>query len=125
MEQGAPFDAPIELRVYGSDLDRLPELGTRLQAELVKTPNVIHTRANLTETLPKLALNLDEEQLRLAGLDKTAIARQLDTSLEGMVGGSILEGTEDCQFTQVRTEKSQRGNLAEIASLTLLYSRKL
>lgn len=119
LEQGAPFDAPIELRVYGSDLDRLRELGIQLQAELVKTPNVIHTRANLTETLPKLALNLDEEQLRLAGLNKAAIAQQLDNSLEGMVGGSILEGTEELPV-RVRTSRSQRGNLGEIASLPLV-----
>ncbi|MDJ0690660.1 MAG: efflux RND transporter permease subunit [Xenococcaceae cyanobacterium MO_188.B32] len=122
LEQGPPFDAPIELRLYGSDLDRLRELGDRLRAELAKTPNVIHTRANLTETLPKLALNLDEEQLRLAGLDKTTIGRQLDTSLEGMVGGSILEGTEELPV-RVRTLGAKRGDLGEIASLTLLSPR--
>ncbi len=119
LEQGPPFDAPIELRLYGSDLEQLQELGDQLRAELAKTPNVIHTRANLSETLPKLALNLDEEQLRLAGLDKTAIGRQLDTSLEGIVGGSILEGTEELPV-RVRTLGKKRGNLGEIASLTLL-----
>ncbi|MBD2253229.1 efflux RND transporter permease subunit [Nostoc parmelioides] len=119
LEQGPPFDAPIELRVYGADLDRLRELGDQLRAELAKTPNVIHTRANLTETLPKLALNLDEEQLRLAGLDKTTVARQLDTNLEGIVGGSIFEGTEELPV-RVRSLESERGNLGDIASSTLL-----
>nr|WP_198648793.1 efflux RND transporter permease subunit [Cyanothece sp. BG0011] len=119
LEQGPPFEAPIELRLYGSDLNQLRILGDQLRAELAKTPNVIHTRANLTETLPKLGLNLNEEQLRLAGLDKTTLGRQLDSSLEGRVGGSILEGTEELPV-RVRTTASQRGNLADISSFTLL-----
>ncbi len=71
--------------------------------------------------LPKLAVNLNEEKLRLAGLDKTAVARQLDSSLEGTVGGSILEGTKELPV-RVRTSNSQRSNLAEISSLNLLSS---
>ncbi|MDJ0845162.1 efflux RND transporter permease subunit [Crocosphaera sp.] len=119
LEQGPPFDAPIELRLYGSDLNTLRNLGDELRAELAQTPNVIHTRATLTEALPKLGLNLDEEQLRLVGLDKSTIGRQLDSSLEGTVGGSILEGTEELPV-RVRTTALKRGNLADISSLTLL-----
>ncbi|MGK7956383.1 MAG: efflux RND transporter permease subunit [Crocosphaera sp.] len=119
LEQGPPFDAPIELRLYGSDLNTLRNLGEQLRSELAKTPSVIHTRSSLTETLPKLGLNLDEAQLRLVGLDKTTVGRQLDSSLEGMVGGSIVEGTEELPV-RVRTTASQRGNLADISSLTLL-----
>ena len=121
LEQGPPFDAPIELRLYGSDLVQLQVLGDQVRAELAKTPDIIHTRATLSESLPKLAVNLNEEKLRLAGLDKTAVARQLDTSLEGTVGGSILEGTKELPV-RVRTSNSQRSNLAEISSLNLLSS---
>ena len=119
LEQGPPFDAPIELRLYGPELEQLRYLGDQLRRELAKTPNVIHTRSNLTESLPKLALNLHEEQLRLAGLDKTTIGRQLDANLEGIVGGSILEGSEELPV-RVRTSASQRSNLADISSFTLL-----
>jgi multidrug efflux pump subunit AcrB len=121
LEQGPPFDAPIELRLYGSDLAQLQVLGDQIRTELAQTPNIIHTRATLSETLPKLAVNLNEEKLRLAGLDKRAVARQLDSSLEGTVGGSILEGTEELPV-RVRTSNSQRGDLAEISSLNLLAS---
>ncbi|MFM7788796.1 MAG: efflux RND transporter permease subunit, partial [Microcystis panniformis] len=123
LEQGPPFDAPIELRLYGSDLVQLQALGDQVRAELAKTPDIIHTRATLSESLPKLAVNLNEEKLRLAGLDKRAVARQLDTSLEGTVGGSILEGTKELPV-RVRTSNRQRSNLAEISSLNLLSSGK-
>lgn len=119
LEQGPPFAAPIELRLYGSDLELLRELGNQMRAELAKVPDVLHTRANLTEALPKLALDVDEEQARLAGLDKTSIAQQLETSLEGSIGGSILEATEELPV-RVRLANSDRSALNQIASLDLL-----
>jgi multidrug efflux pump subunit AcrB len=121
LEQGPPFAAPIEVRLYGPDLERLRELGNQMRAELAQVTDVLHTRANLTEALPKLGLNVDEEQARLAGLDKTAIAQQLETSLEGSIGGSIMEDTEELPV-RVRLSNLERSTLNNITSLDLLPS---
>ncbi len=118
LEQGPPFDAPIELRLYGNDLGQLQQLGDRARTILSQVPNVIHTKADLSETLPKLALNINEEEARRAGIDKTAIAQQLDNNLEGSVGGSILELTEELSV-RVRLDNNDRSNLADISSLNL------
>ncbi|MGF1676635.1 MAG: efflux RND transporter permease subunit, partial [Rivularia sp. (in: cyanobacteria)] len=80
--------------------------------------NVTHVRDDLTEVLPKLGLTIDEEQAKLVGLDNTAIAQQLQTYLEGSVGGSILEATENLPV-RVRIANSNRGDLSQIASLNL------
>lgn len=122
LEQGPPFDAPIELRLYGSEMATLRSLGNQLRGELITLPEVIHTRADLTEALPKLALNVDEVQARRVGLDNAAIAQQLDSSLEGAVGGSILEGTEDIPV-RVRVANTTRGQLDRVASLDLVNSQ--
>jgi multidrug efflux pump subunit AcrB len=86
---------------------------------LSAVPDVVHTDADLTETLPKLSFEVDEEEVRLAGLDRAAIARQLDTTLEGTVGGSLLEATEELPI-RVRVADSGRGDLVQIESLDLL-----
>ncbi|MDJ0902678.1 MAG: efflux RND transporter permease subunit [Xenococcus sp. MO_188.B8] len=119
LEQGPPVDAPIELRLYGSDLELLKELGDRVRLEITQVKDVIYTTAALSETSPKFKFNLDEEEAKLAGLDNTAIARQLDTNLEGVIGGSVLEGTEELPV-RVRLSNSHRSNLDQIASLDLL-----
>ncbi|WP_337885994.1 efflux RND transporter permease subunit [Fischerella thermalis] len=119
LEQGPPFEAPIELRLYGPDLQRLRELGNQMRLVLDQVPDVLHTRATLAEALPKLSLKIDEEEARLAGLDKSAIAQQLDNSLEGAVGGSVLEDTENLPV-RVRLSNFKRGNLDQISSLDLL-----
>jgi multidrug efflux pump subunit AcrB len=53
------------------------------------------------------------------GLDRTAIARQLDTTLEGATGGSVLEATEELPV-RVRISNSNRSDLEQIATLDLL-----
>lgn len=119
LEQGSPFDAPIELRLYGPSIDRLAELGDKARGLLAAVPDVVHTDADLSESLPKLVIQVDEEQARLAGLDHASIAGQLDTILEGAVGGSLLESTEELPI-RVRLANARRGDLVQISSLDLL-----
>lgn len=121
LEQGPPVIAPIELRIYGSNLDVLRELGNQARLELAGVSNVTHTNASLTDSLPKLGLHLDEEEAQLAGLDHAAIARQLDANLEGALGGSVLEDTEELPV-RVRLANSRRSELDAITSLELLPS---
>lgn len=121
IEQGPPFDAPVELRLYGPDLKQLQQLGDRLRAELSQVKDVVHTRASLTEAQLKLAVNIDEEQARLVGVDRTTIARQLDTTLNGTTGGSVLEETEELPV-RVRVSNSNRSNLEQITDLNLLQN---
>ena len=119
LEQGPPFNAPIELRIYGSDMTQLREIGNDLRYELSQIEQVTHTNASLTEALPKLALQVDEAQVRRTGLDNQAIAQQLQATLDGAVGGSILEGTETIPV-RVRVPNVQRGSLDRVTSLDLV-----
>lgn len=119
LEQGPQFSAPIELVIYGSELAQLREIGKQLRQELVQVEGVTHTHADLAEALPKLALEVDKDQAQRLGLENRAIANQLDATLEGIIGSSILEGREDIPV-RVRVSETQRGNLAAIKSLEML-----
>ncbi|MBE9100860.1 efflux RND transporter permease subunit [Vacuolonema iberomarrocanum] len=117
LEQGPPFDAPIEVRIAGEDLTELQTIGEAVRSRLVQLDSITHTRASLNETLPQVQFVLDEEAVRLTGLDLGAIAQQLDQTLEGIQGGSILEETEELP---VRVRMADRSNLDEIAALPLI-----
>lgn len=119
LEQGPPVPAPIELKIYGSDLQTLQELGNRARVLLAQVSHVSHTRTSLSDSLPKLALRLDEEQAQLTGLNNTEIAGQLDNILEGSVKGSVLEGTEELPI-RVRLSEDRRRHLDQITSIDLL-----
>ena len=83
LQQGPPFNAPIEMRIFGSDLTELRRLGIEARRILASVPNVIHVRDDLSESLPKLRLSIDEENARQAGLSNTAIANPKTKSQSG------------------------------------------
>ncbi len=68
LEQGPPFDAPIELRIYGNDRDELRAYGERVREILQKHPDVVQTKADLTDTLPKL-FTMSTKKRSIAGVD--------------------------------------------------------
>lgn len=94
LEQGPPFNAPVELRLFGPDLEQLHRLGEELRSLLANTPTVVQTRATLQAGAPKLWLQVDEEAARLAGMSLTDVASRLAGALDGRLGGTVLEGTE-------------------------------
>ena len=118
LQQGPPFDAPIELRIFGPNISELRRLGLEARRILNTVENVTITRDDLSEALPKLGLTVDEEQARQSGLTNSAIAQQLSAYLEGATGGTILEGTESLPI-RVRVESANRADLSQIASLDL------
>ncbi|MEM9220042.1 MAG: efflux RND transporter permease subunit [Cyanobacteria bacterium P01_F01_bin.150] len=121
LDQGQSVSAPIILRLYGSNLSQLKTLGHQLRAQLVALDHITQTTTSLTNVNPHLALSLDETQARLTGLDNREIAQQLNTYLNGVVGGSILEDTEELPV-RVRLKGGDREDLAAVTTLDLVPS---
>ncbi len=118
LEQGPPFKAPVELRLYGPDLDRLRALGEEARGVLAIVADVIHTRATLATGVPKVVLATRDELAQRAGLSPVALAAQLQAALDGAVGGSVLEGVEELPV-RVRIAGEQRQGPGDLASLAV------
>ena len=116
LDQGPPFNAPIELRLYGPSLDRLRLLGDEARRILTSVPEVVHTRATLEAGTPKIWLDVDEDAARLAGLPLRELAAQLQAALQGMSAGEVLESTESIPV-QVRIDAARRLSAASLEQL--------
>ena len=116
LEQGPPFDAPVEVRLVGPDLAQLDELGRELRTILAGVPGVTHTRATLDADRPKLVLEADEYELARAGLSPVALAQSLQGLTDGSTGGSLIEGTEELPV-RVRVPDDERGELARLSGM--------
>lgn len=117
--QGPPVDAPVEIRLVGTDPAELRELGETARGIVAEVPGVTVVRTSMPGGAPKAMIEVDEAQARLLGLDLGQIARQLEASLEGVTGGSMLEGTEELDV-RVRLGGGVRGDLTAIADLPIL-----
>lgn len=94
LEQGPPFNAPLEIRVYGTDLDILQELSDKIRLLMINTPNIITTRATIQPSIPKITVNVNEESTHMVGMSLTELANLLNASMSGLVQGNIIEQTE-------------------------------
>jgi multidrug efflux pump subunit AcrB len=117
--QGPPVAAPVELRFVGPDLEVLRGLGDLARAIMAEVPGITQTRATVAGGAPKLVVDLDEDELAQAGLDLGAAARQLSLGLDGALGGSLVEGTEESPV-RVRIAGGLRASADGVASLDLL-----
>ena len=119
LTQGPPVDAPVELRLVGQDIDALRLAGDDLRARLATVSSVALVRTGIAGGAPKLTLQVDEARARLLGLDLGQIARQMEAGLEGVTGGSLLEGTEELPV-RVRLGAGLRGDPVAIGDMPIL-----
>jgi len=119
--QGPPVDAPVEIRLIGPQLDTLREYGDQLRSLMANVEAVTSVQTSLDRGAPKVFYDVDEDAARLAGLDLVGVARQLEASLEGVTGGSLVDGTRELPV-RVRVGDSTRSDLVAISSLPLIAS---
>lgn len=118
LEQGPPFEAPIEVQVFGPNLKTLEQISQSINQILSQIPEVTHIRAEMAEPQPRLTVNLDEEETRLVGMTHQSVANQMYGTLEGTVGGMILEGTEEIPV-RVRVGRAERKSVDQIEMLNI------
>lgn len=117
--QGPPVDAPVEIRLVGPDPAVLRERGEAARAIIAGVPGVTVVRTTMPGGAPKAVLTLDENRVGLVGLALGAVARQAEAALEGVTGGSMLEGTEELPV-RVRIAGAARGDLSAIRDMLVL-----
>ncbi len=119
LEQGPPAFAPIEIRIFGPELQQLSEIGEQARLILSGIAGVTHTRATGSAIDLKLWVEADEDAAGRAGLGLVGIAEQLRAALDGQAGGTVLEGDKEIPVL-VRAPDPVRGDLGRIVSLPLL-----
>ena len=119
LEQGPPVSAPIEFRLYGSNLTVLKELGDEVRRVMLETPDVVHARATLSGAVPKIWFKVDEELSRQSGLALRDLSEQLQNSIDGVVQGSVLETTQSLPI-RIRFKASDRNSLEALEALNFV-----
>jgi len=119
LTQGPPVKAPVEFRLVGQDIDALRLADEDLRTRLTDVPQIALVRAGMSGGAPKLTLRADEARVRLVGLDLAQIARQMEAGLEGVTGGSLLEGTEELPV-RIRLGDGLRGDPVAIGDMPIL-----
>lgn len=120
--QGPPVSAPIGLKILGPDINILNTLGQQVRLAMSQVSGISHSIASVTFGEPEWVLQATQDASRMAGMSLVNIAQQLQYALDGKIGGSILEGTEEIPI-RIRVGDEVRGDLAQIQNLPLLSEK--
>ena len=118
IDQGPPVSAPLEIELFGPNLDVLRSLGEEFRERMEQIPSVTHSTTSLVAGAPKLVFQLDEDKLRLARLDLAQVSGALDAGLQGRTGGEVLEDTERLPV-RARLAESDWRSVDQVASIRL------
>ena len=117
--QGPPVEAPVEIRLVGQNVEVLRELGEKIRKVMLMVPGIVQATPQLSPGAPKLFIDLQEEKVKLAGLDLGSAARQLEALTEGVTGGSVVEGGEELPV-RVRASLEAHSTIDKVLTLDLL-----
>jgi multidrug efflux pump subunit AcrB len=118
LEQGPRFDAPIEFRLYGPNIDQLKILGNELRRIMSQTSGVSHSTSSLGSAIPQLSVQLNEEEANSIGLSPKNVSNQIQAALDGSVESSILESVERLPI-RVRLAGEFRQNIDDLMALNI------
>ncbi|MEZ6135511.1 MAG: efflux RND transporter permease subunit [Pirellulaceae bacterium] len=121
LEQGPPFDAPVEIRLLGADLDRLKSIGEEMRTLATNIPDVLHTRAALSNIRPVASVAVNSREASWAGLPESEIANQLNAKFDGLFAGTIVEQVEEIPV-RVRIVGERRDRIESLEDASLLVN---
>jgi multidrug efflux pump len=120
--QGPPVSAPIGIKIFGPDINILNSLGDQVRLAMSQVPGISQSIASVTFGEPEWVLEATQDASQMAGLSLVEISQQLQYALDGKIGGSVLEGTEEIPI-RIRVGDDFRGELVQIQSLPLLSEK--
>lgn len=122
LAQGPPVGAPVEVLIYGPQLDELRRIGAEVQGAIAALPQAAQVRGGLTGGLPQLRYEIDSDAASLMSLDETQIARQLEAGLSGLMAGTLDKGTQQIPI-RVQFAQDILRNSSIINDLPILISQ--
>lgn len=107
LEQGPPVGAPISIKIKGEDIDQLREIASEVKDILKETEGTSSVRDSMGYERLQMKVKLDEEVLKLYGLDKETVAWTLRVAFQGEKAGTLIEGDEEREiFVKMSSEET-------------------
>jgi len=104
------------VKVYGDDLDKAREHGSRLKSALQVAPGASNVTFDLEGGEPEMSIDVDREQSRLLGLSAAEVASTISTYFLGTTATMYREGGEEYDV-KVRAPKAVREDLDQLRAL--------
>ncbi len=117
LKNGAPVPAPIEIRLYSEDLNRLKQYAQEVEDRLSATPDVINIVNPMRRNQVKLKVELDKEKAGLLGIDELSFDQTVRASLNGLQIDQITLEDQDDYALVVRMPFDESPQIDDLSKL--------
>lgn len=107
-EQGPPVTAPVEVRIFGDNLDTLRTLAARVEKMLEKTPGTIYINNPIDHLKSDIRVEIDREKAQQLGIPTVNIDRVVRLAIAGINLGQYNDKNDndyDILLTKQKTGK--------------------
>lgn len=118
---GSVIDNPVEVRVSGSDRDRVFGLVDSIKAQMQSIAGTKNINDDWGQQTKKLTVAIDESRARRSGVTHQDVAMSLQSVLNGYQATEYREGTELIPVT-IRSIAADRQDVSKLESLNV-YSQ--
>ncbi|KPA14023.1 transmembrane drug efflux protein [Candidatus Magnetomorum sp. HK-1] len=118
LETGPPVGAPIQVRIYGKNLDKLYAYTNDITQICESIEGVRNIRDDWGALIPKLSISVNQDQARRIGVSSSSISNELQTSLRGGMVTSFREGDTSIPIV-AKVVDNERTSISEIQDLNI------
>lgn len=86
---GPPVRATVLSEIYGSDLEKLREISTRVSQEFKKTDDMVEVQSSELADVPRYSIEVDKEKSALSGVTSSQVALALRRLIAGEEVGRL------------------------------------
>lgn len=115
---GPPTGSPIDMKVYGHDINVQREISDQLQAILNEIPGTRNIYDDISPGTPEIQIVLDREAANLFGFTSYDLALGLRAMISGTRAGVYREGDEEYDIT-VRLPQTQLTRVSDLEDLMI------
>tara|TARA_R110000751_G_scaffold2272_1_gene12020 strand:+ start:2754 stop:5882 length:3129 start_codon:yes stop_codon:yes gene_type:complete len=111
--------APIEIRLYGSDISELKKYGDQIIDIARQTPQTIWSRSNFGELYTTVSIDIKEKQAAQAGLTKEDIGNTIAMNMEGLQATQIYEDDYAINI-KIKSENQTNQSISDLMQLSII-----
>ena len=109
-EQGPPVIAPVEVRLFGENLDTLRQLAAKVEQLVKKTPGTLYVNNPVANLKSDIKVDINKEKARMLGIPTVNIDRVVRMAVAGLDVGSFSDDDgNDYQIQLMRSGQDHVG----------------
>ncbi|HAN18201.1 MAG: acriflavin resistance protein [Bacteroidetes bacterium GWC2_33_15] len=119
---GTADDAPIQVLLRGSDINKLFEVGDSVMKVIKQIPGTNDVKLSIDKSKPELQIKPDREKMEQLGLNIQQVGSTLNLALAGNTDLKYSEGDDDFDIN-VQFDQFNRQKIDDVGSLTFINNQ--